>query len=173
MDRVEIEFREAEEKDAQSFIDFMHQVATETDFLVMDETGFSFSADEIADIFQEANKNPRELCLLACVGSEVVGAVTVKSSNQYPISHIGSVFIAIRQMYWGKGLGSILLEEIVNWAEEVGLLKRFELTVQVRNKVAIHLYQKMGFDIEGVQRRGARTNEGEWLDLYYMGRLLD
>ncbi|MDQ8835132.1 GNAT family N-acetyltransferase, partial [Streptococcus ruminantium] len=33
-------------------------------------------------------------------------------------------------------------------------------------------YQKLGFVIEGTQVRGARTDEGEWLDLYYMGKLI-
>ncbi|WP_161944288.1 GNAT family N-acetyltransferase, partial [Streptococcus suis] len=44
--------------------------------------------------------------------------------------------------------------------------------VQVRNQAAVHLYQKLGFNIEGTQIRGARTDKGEWLDLYYMGKLI-
>lgn len=53
------------------------------------------------------------------------------------------------------------------------VLKRLELTVQVRNQAKkVRLYQKLGFNIEGTQIRGARTDEGEWLDLYYMGKLI-
>ncbi|VTT12723.1 histone acetyltransferase HPA2-like acetyltransferase [Streptococcus suis] len=60
----------------------------------------------------------------------------------------------------------------MHWAEEMDVLKRLELTVQVRNQAAVHLYQKLGFNIEGTQIGGARTDEGEWLDLYYMGKLI-
>ncbi len=75
----------------------MNQVARETDYLVMDETGFRFSVDEIETIFDAGIENPRELCLLAKVGSEVVGAISVKSSKQFRISHIGNIFIAVKK----------------------------------------------------------------------------
>ncbi|ABP90825.1 TPA: N-acetyltransferase family protein [Streptococcus suis] len=172
MSEKEVYFSEAEPADAAAFIDFMNQVARETDYLVMDETGFRFSVDEIETIFDAGIENPRELCLLAKVGSEVVGAISVKSSKQFRISHIGNIFIAVKKAYWGHGIGTILLEEVLHWAEEMDVLKRLELTVQVRNQAAVHLYQKLGFNIEGTQIGGARTDEGEWLDLYYMGKLI-
>ncbi|WP_105125191.1 GNAT family N-acetyltransferase [Streptococcus suis] len=172
MTEKEVYFSEAEPADAVAFIDFMNQVASETDYLVMDESGFRFSPEEMERIFEAGIENPGELCLLAKVGSEVIGAISVKSSKQFRISHIGNIFIAIKKDYWGHGLGTILLDEVIEWAQEMDLLKRLELTVQVRNQAAVHLYQKMGFVIEGTQVRGARTDEGEWLDLYYMGRLI-
>lgn len=172
MTEKEVYFSEAEPADAVAFIDFMNQVARESDYLVMDESGFRFSPEEMERIFEAGIENPGELCLLAKVGSEVIGAISVKSSKQFRISHIGNIFIAIKKDYWGHGLGTILLDEVIEWAQEMDLLKRLELTVQVRNQAAVHLYQKMGFVIEGTQVRGARTDEGEWLDLYYMGRLI-
>lgn len=172
MAEKEVYFSEAEPADAVAFIDFMNQVARESDYLVMDESGFRFSPEEMERIFEAGIENPSELCLLAKVGSEVIGAISVKSSKQFRISHIGNIFIAIKKDYWGHGLGTILLDEVIEWAQEMDLLKRLELTVQVRNQAAVHLYQKMGFVIEGTQVRGARTDEGEWLDLYYMGRLI-
>ncbi|MGT2951295.1 GNAT family N-acetyltransferase [Streptococcus cuniculi] len=169
----EIFFEEAEGSHAAAFIEFMNQVAKETDFLVMDETGFQFTAEQLASIFEQSLASPSQLHLLALCGDEVVGAVTVRASKQYRISHIGNIFIAVRKDYWGHGIGRILLEEVIEWARETGLMKRLELTVQVRNDRAVALYQKMGFEIEGTQKWGARTDEGEWLDLYYMGRLID
>ncbi|MGV3080148.1 N-acetyltransferase family protein [Streptococcus sp. 32226D021BW] len=172
MAEKEVYFSEAEPTDAVAFIDFMNQVARESDYLVMDESGFRFSSEEMERIFEAGIENPGELCLLAKVGSEVIGAISVKSSRQFRISHIGNIFIAIKKDYWGHGLGTILLDEVIEWAQEMDVLKRLELTVQVRNQAAVHLYQKLGFTIEGTQVRGARTDEGEWLDLYYMGRLI-
>ncbi|HEL1583614.1 TPA: GNAT family N-acetyltransferase [Streptococcus suis] len=172
MAKKEIVFEEAQPSDATAFIEFMNQVAVETDYLVMDETGFRFSQQEMESIFESGLEKPDELCLLAKVDAEVIGAISVKSSRQFRISHIGNIFIAVKKAYWGYGIGSILLDEVISWVEEMDLLKRLELTVQVRNQVAIGLYQKYGFEIEGTQKRGARTDEGEWLDLYYMGKLI-
>lgn len=171
--KKEIFFEEAERRHAEAFIAFMNQVAGETDFLVMDETGFQLTSDELAPIFENSLGSPNQLHLLAFCGDEVIGAITVRASSQHRISHIGNVFIAVRKDYWGHGIGRILLEEVVEWAKSYGIIKRLELTVQVRNNRAVSLYQKMGFEIEGTQKWGARTDEGEWLDLYYMGKLID
>ena len=172
MIKKEIVFAEAQPSDAAAFIDFMNQVAVETDYLVMDETGFRFSQQEMETIFESGLEKPDELCLLAKVDAEVIGAISIKSSSQFRISHIGTVFIAVKKDYWGYGIGSILLDEVISWAEEMDMLKRLELTVQVRNQTAINVYKKFGFEIEGTQKRGARTDKGEWLDLYYMGKLI-
>ncbi|MFX3703662.1 hypothetical protein ACJBQX_10235, partial [Streptococcus suis] len=70
------------------------QVARETDYLVLDETGFRVSVEELETIFEAGIENPRELCLLAQVGSEVVGAISVKSSKQFRSSPSGKSFLA-------------------------------------------------------------------------------
>ena len=67
----------------------------------------------------------------------------------------------------------MLLEEVVEWAQAGGILRRLQLTVQTRNQAAVHLYQKYGFVIEGRQERGAYIEEGEFIDVYLMGRLID
>ena len=53
------------------------------------------------------------------------------------------------------------------------MIRRLELTVQARNERAVHLYQAFGFEIDGVQKRGAYLTEGEFLDVYLMGKLID
>ena len=42
-----------------------------------------------------------------------------------------------------------------------------------RNERAVHLYRKFEFDIEGTKKRGARTKNGEFLDVYLMAKLID
>ena len=54
-------------------------------------------------------------------------------------------------------------------AAEQEKILRLELTVQCRNEVALHLYQKMGFQIEGVKKNSMVVN-GEFVDEYYMAR---
>lgn len=173
MARQEIIFEEAQEADAPAFIKFMNQIARETDFLVMDDDEFAYSTKETQEILRRSGEKIDQLCLLAKVDATVIGVVNVKTASAYPISHIGDIFIAVLKDYWGHGIGRILMEEVIAWAQEVGVLKRLELTVQIRNERAVRLYQSCGFEIEGIQKRGARTNEGEWLDLYYMGKLID
>lgn len=173
MPGIEIAFQEAQIEHAVAFLDFMSKVATETDFLAMDEGGLPLLEQEMAAILDKTQAAPDQLCLLALNGEEVIGAVTVRTSRQAKLAHIGDVFIAIRKDYWGQGIGKLLLEEVVYWAEHFAHLARLELTVQVRNHAAVHLYQSLGFDIEGTKKRGALSQNGEFLDVYMMGRLID
>ena len=172
MARREISFREARAADAAAFGSFMRTVLAETDYLVMDESGFSFGLEDLKAILHQKEASPRDFVFLAFLDEEVVGAVTVASSTQQALAHIGTVFVAVKKAYWGQGIGRLLLEEVCVWAEEMGVLARLELTVQTRNERAVALYQQIGFAIEGVKPRGVRTSEGEWADLYYMGLLL-
>lgn len=173
MTEQEIIFEEASASDATALVAFMNQVLMETDYLVSPEQSFQLTVAETEVFLAKSQQEPDQLCLLAKLGGEIIGLINVKAQVPYRISHIGDIFMVVRKDYWGYGIGRILLEESITWACEMGLLKRLELTVQVRNKRAVRLYQGCGFDIEGIQKRGARTDEGEWLDLYYMGRLID
>lgn len=173
MARQEIVFAQAQAEDAQALIDFLDLVAVETDYLVMDEGTFPYSLEQTQSILMGSEEAPDQLCLLAKLGKKIIGLINVKAYKPYRISHVGDVFMAVAKEYWSHGIGRILLEEAIIWAQEMDCLKRLELTVQVRNVRAIKLYKSCGFEVEGTQKRGARTDEGEWLDLYYMGRLID
>ena len=88
------------------------------------------------------------------LNDEIVGLVNITADQRKRVRHIGDLFIVIGKKYWNNGLGSLLLEEVVDWAQASGILRRLQLTVQTRNQAAVHLYQKNGFVIEGEQERG-------------------
>jgi len=62
------------------------------------------------------------------------------------------------------------LEALEGWARSKGL-HRLELTVDVENRRAIALYEKCGFEREGVKRHSRRI-EGRYSDELYMSKLI-
>ncbi|MFC3928672.1 N-acetyltransferase family protein [Streptococcus caprae] len=173
MPRQEISFREATGQDAATVIALFNQVGTESEYLIMDETGFQGALEQMTTVLDKGLETPNTLCLLALVNDEAIGIVNIKADWHERINHIGDVFIAVRKDYWGHGIGQILMEEAIDWAQHSGVIKRLELTVQVRNSRAVHIYEKFGFEIEGTKRRGAKTKNGEYLDVYLMAKLID
>ncbi|TCD45660.1 GNAT family N-acetyltransferase [Streptococcus sp. X16XC17] len=169
----EIFFEEAEPEDAQSIIEFMKDVAHETDAIVLEEDDFPLNHQQMAVFLDDSLCRLDQLCFVAKMNGDIIGLINVRTARTYTLSHIGDVFIAVKKAYWGHGLGRILLEETVEWARRNQVLKRLELTVQVQNERAVNLYHSVDFAIEGTKKRGARTIKGEWLDLYYMGLLID
>ena len=62
-------------------------------------------------------------------------------------SHRGG--LGILPEYRGLGIGSRLLEKVIEKAKEFGL-EKIELHVYTSNKPAVALYRKFGFEEEGL-----------------------
>lgn len=52
--------------------------------------------------------------------------------------------------YWGKGVGNEVMNLIIQYAFEELNLRKISLTVYGNNPAAIRLYEKVGFETEGV-----------------------
>ena len=173
MAEQELLIEEARVEDATSLAHLLREVPLESDFLAQDETSPSLLPEELETYLARVLETPNQLCLVAKVGTKVIGVLNVVADQETKTSHIGDVFIAVSKPYWGYGIGHFLMEAMIDWAEHTPEISRLELTVQARNDRAVHLYQKFGFDIEGTKKRGAKTKNGEFLDVYLMAKLID
>ena len=169
----ELLIREAEPKDAAELVTFLNCVSLETDFTSLDGDGILLTSEEMEIFLNKQASSDNQITLLAFLNGKIAGIVNITADQRKRVRHIGDLFIVIGKKYWNNGLGSFLLEEVVEWAQASGILRRLQLTVQTRNQVAVHLYQKHGFVIEGRQERGAYIEEGDFIDVYLMGRLID
>ena len=169
----ELLIREAEAEDAAELVTFLNCVSLETDFTSLDGDGILLTSEEMEVFLNKQASSDNQITLLALLNDEIAGLVNITADQRKRVRHIGDLFIVIGQKYWNNGLGSLLLEEVIEWAKASGILRRLQLTVQTRNQAAVHLYQKHGFIIEGRQERGAYIEEGEFIDVYLMGRLID
>ncbi|HMR66031.1 MAG TPA: GNAT family N-acetyltransferase, partial [Anaerolineae bacterium] len=70
----------------------------------------------------------------------------------------------------GRGVGTALMQAAVDLADKWLNLTRLELNVFTDNALAIRLYEKFGFTIEGTQVDYA-FRDGRYIDSYLMARL--
>ncbi len=85
--------------------------------------------------------------------------------------HAGEInLIATHPDHRGKGVGKILMEELLNLSDKWLQLQRLELIVWSSNKRAIALYNADGFELEGTMKRYAFC-DGAFMDALLMGRL--
>jgi putative acetyltransferase len=109
--------------------------------------------------------------LVACVDGVVVGNLGLETSPNPPrMRHVGSIGMAVRDDWQGKGVGTTLMGAALDLADNWLNLTRIELRVYVNNSAAVALYERFGFEIEGTHRRLAFRN-GEYVDAYSMARL--
>jgi putative acetyltransferase len=109
--------------------------------------------------------------LVACIEGEVVA---MGGLNLFPKSprrrHVGHLGLAVHDKWQAKGVGTALMQALIDLADNWLNLSRLELTVFVDNAPAIKLYKKLGFDIEGTHRKFA-FRDGEYADGYTMARV--
>lgn len=84
--------------------------------------------------------------------------------------HSAYIVIGILKQYQGQGIGAALFRELDRWARDTEIV-RLELTVMAHNELAISLYFKNGFEIEGTKRKSLMI-DGQWVDEYYMSKIL-
>lgn len=114
--------------------------------------------------------NERKVSLVATHQGEVIAQGSVEQFSRLRRSHCGSIGMGVSEKWQGQGIGKQLLITLLEVADNWMLLRRVELTVFSDNKAAIGLYQKLGFETEGVLRNYA-IRDGEYTDALTMARL--
>jgi len=84
--------------------------------------------------------------------------------------HAAELGIGVHDDFTGKGIGSALVGALIDAADNWLNIKRIELTVFTDNTPAIRLYEKFGFETEGLLRANA-FKEGRYADVFVMARL--
>lgn len=100
---------------------------------------------------------------------KVVGMVSLQTYRGRR-AHVGALGIFVHDNYQNQGIGSKLIEAVIDLAENWLNLKRLELTVNTDNSSAIHLYEKYDFVIEGTLRKNA-FRAGTYIDAYTMAKI--
>jgi ribosomal protein S18 acetylase RimI-like enzyme len=107
---------------------------------------------------------------VALSAGEVVGWCDVTPKTRPIYAHGGVLGIALLPPFRGQGIGKRLILRTLEAARAFGL-SRVELTVRENNASAIALYKRVGFDVEGLQRRAVRV-DGVYEDVICMAALI-
>ncbi|MFH1927275.1 MAG: GNAT family protein [Chloroflexota bacterium] len=68
-------------------------------------------------------------------------------------------------------MGSLMLDTLIDWAKDTGIIKKINLRVRTDNQRAIQLYEGKGFVREGTIRMEMFL-DGKYYDHHWMGLVL-
>ncbi len=132
-------------------------------WLPMQPDEFPLTLEQERQFLADVANSDNSLFLLAEVAGEIVGLLNYAGGKRRAMRHVATLGISIREAWQGKGVGKALMTDAIRRAKASGVLRRLDLIVYADNHRAIALYERMGFQREGV-RRSAILREGEFID---------
>ncbi|MCJ0762950.1 GNAT family N-acetyltransferase [Variovorax terrae] len=108
---------------------------------------------------------------VALMDGVVVGWCDVLPTHGQARSHVGTLGIGLVPAARHQGIGAQLMRATIDAAWATGLT-RIELAVRADNARAKALYERFGFNVEGLLRQSFRV-DGAYCDSYAMALLRD
>jgi RimJ/RimL family protein N-acetyltransferase len=161
-----MEIRSIQETDVEAFRSCLDVVARERKYLAMVEAP---PPDKVAD-FVRNNISKGYPQFVAVDDEQIVGWCDIHAPDLEGFRHLGTLGVGVHPAYRKQGLGERLLHAAIEEAKTIGL-ERIELTVYATNAIAIKIYEKAGFTVDGVRRR-ARKLDGAYDDIILMSLML-
>lgn len=163
---------EAQEGDAEAIIHYLNVVVGETDFLTFEAGEFTVSVKDEREFITSASSQPNALILVAVAGSRIVGMLTFFGGARERTQHVGEAGVSVLREYWGNGVGTALMNSLIEWARNSGVVRKINGRARMDNKACIHLCEKCGFVQEGFSQRELQV-AGSFYDFVLLGLEID
>ena len=137
-----VEVKLASPENAQAVLEFLRQSATESDAVEIPHLD-KVTVKEEQENIRVINQSDECVILLAVLGKELVGMVTVMRLADQP--QVGELGVIVAKKYWHQGIGQLLVDEAEYWYVHYSSLSHLTLDVFEDNVPAINLYRKMNF----------------------------
>lgn len=160
--------REAAVADAGALLEYVDGVSGESDFLSFGPGEFGLEEAEEAEYLGRCLATDNQLYLLGLIEGEIVAGLHFEAGKRPRVRHAGEFGMSVSKQHWGLGIGSLLLDALIDWARGTGIVTKINLRVRTDNRRAMLLYERKGFVFEGTIRKEMHLN-GKYYDHHIMG----
>lgn len=150
-------------EDADKLYAFFSRVPREDRLFLRDDV----SIRDVIDSWTQELDYRKVLPLVAEVGGNIVGDATLHRRTFGWTSHVGKVRLVIDKDYRGKGLGTILIEELIDIAKKAGL-EQLVAELMSNQTGALSAFKRLGFEKEAVFFNYVKDQMGEERNLLVM-----
>lgn len=163
--------REATKYDASSMIEHSRIAYSESRNLLTTPEEFTITVEEelrwLADM-----KAKNNLVLVAEQNNRIIGMLSAQRGSRKRVQHNCQFGISIQEAYCNNGLGTRMITMLLDWAAMDPIIEKVTLEVFSHNDRGIHVYEKLGFKVEGRKEKHAKFEDGTYADEYVMGRFV-
>ncbi|MCP4180941.1 MAG: GNAT family N-acetyltransferase [bacterium] len=141
--------REATIQDAKEILNYIDKISYESDFLTFGPGEFGISEPEEKEFLRKSSESHNLLFIIGVINNTIISALSFTPGSRPRIQHIGEFGVSVKQKYWNLGIGSLMLDTLIDWAKAGKIIKKINLRVRTDNYHAISIYKNKGFEIEG------------------------
>ncbi len=103
-------------------------------------------------------KKEKEICIIADnqnlkIPHNIIGQCEISNSNWDADLHVGILGIIVKNNYRGLGIGTTLIDIAIRESKKLNNKEKITLSCFSTNKRALHLYEKLGFEIIGIRKK--------------------
>ncbi|HHS96201.1 MAG TPA: GNAT family N-acetyltransferase [Phaeodactylibacter sp.] len=158
--------REATPQDASRMIDMVKEILGTSEYTLTQVEEFSYTIVQEEQYIQKHLSSENCLFLVAEQEGHLIGNVIFTNGSKRRDAHQGEFSMGIIQSHRNKGVGTALLEALLDWAVENPNIKKVKLRVAMLNYPAIRLYRNYGFIEEGRLLREFKMDDGDYIDVF-------
>jgi RimJ/RimL family protein N-acetyltransferase len=162
--------RKALPTDSAEVLALLEKLFAESTYLLYEPGEMNVSVEAYAKKIADGIEKQNWMMFVAEGTPGLVGVVFGSRAQARRTSHSIVIGLGVLNDYWGEGIGGDLLASAEAWAKEQNI-HRIELSVRTANSRAIRLYERVGFEREGLKRHAQKV-AGEYVDEFSMSKLI-
>lgn len=159
----ELTLRHSKPSDAKVLIEYLNIIGGESDNMTFGKGEFRLSVDQEETYLKALDEDNTSIMIVVTESNKIIAQGSIVSDKRKRLSHNSVLGISVRKDFWSDGIGSIIMDELINFVKQCEATKTVTLSVNAENKNAIKLYKKFGFDEVGIHKNKFNIN-GKFYD---------
>ena len=155
---TEYVIRRATPADAGALVELGRTVSSEPEAWLITEGDWRNVGDE-RRYLRAVRRSPHAAVFVAENAAGIVARLSLARDSHPASPHVADLGLMVAMSHRRRGIGRSLLEQAVAWARE-SEIEKLELHVFPHNEPAIKLYERFGFEREGLRRHHFRRGGG-------------
>ncbi|WP_299258925.1 GNAT family N-acetyltransferase [uncultured Aquimarina sp.] len=164
-----ITIRQAVSDDAEKLVKLKLAYLKNTESLPLFANEYPNDINQERDMIERYQSENNSIILVAVSKDKIIGNIDLTGSWRKKMQHTAVIGMGIHTQWQNRGIGTLLLQNSIDWARENQILKTIWLEVYANNASGVALYKKMNFQQSGIIPNFFLENE-VFLDKIIMSR---
>lgn len=160
---LDITIRSAEVKDGASLLNLKLEYIRNTKTIPLFEDEYKNTSEQEEALINKLCQQENSCLFVAEHNGRLIGNVDINGSQRRKLKHTAMLGIGIAEDWQGLGVGTILMNEALQWAKANRFLELVLLDVYDSNESGKALYNKLGFQFCGKVKDFFKEN-GKYID---------